>query len=109
MKCFSANLVAEQLPKSLLSNILGFRALTGCNTMLSFSDKGSNTCWKMSVKYVHFLTGVARDGNIDAAWAFVCSLYWIGETDVKGSDDTRYTIFVKAKCDLEVLPPPMAH
>ena len=72
MKCVSTNLVAEQLPKSLLSYVLGFRALRGCNTMLCFSDKGNNTCWKMFVTYAYLLTGVARDDNIDDAWAFVC-------------------------------------
>ena len=40
--------------------------------MLSFSDKGKNTCWKMYVKYAHLLTGVARDDNVDGAWAVVC-------------------------------------
>ena len=73
MKCVPVHLVAEQLPKSVLSNILGFHALTGCNTMLYFSDKGKNTCWKMFVKYAHFLTGVARDDNVDDDWAFLCS------------------------------------
>ena len=56
--------------------------------MLSFSDKGKNTCWKMFVKYAHLLTGEARDDDVDDVWAFVCSLYGIGEKDVKGIDDT---------------------
>ena len=57
--------------------------------MLSFSGKGKNTCWKMFIVYAHLLTVVARDDNVDGAWAFVCSLYGIGE-DSKGVDDTRH-------------------
>ena len=71
--------VAKQLPHLVFSIILGFHALTGCNTMLALSGKGKNTCWKMFIKYVHLLTGVVRDDNVDDAWVFVCSLYGIGE------------------------------
>ena len=42
--------LAEQLPHLVLSIIFGFHALTGCNTMLSLSGKGKNTCWKMFIK-----------------------------------------------------------
>ena len=58
-----------------------------------------NTCWKMFLKYAHLLTGVVGDDNIDDAWALLCSLYWIGEKDVKGFNDDRHSLF------LEVLPP----
>ena len=44
--------------------------------MLALSGKGKNACWKMFIKYVHLLTGVVRDDNVDDAWAFV---YGIGE------------------------------
>ena len=37
--------------------------------------------------------------------AFVCSLYGIRESDVRGIDDARHSIFVNAKRDLDVLPP----
>ena len=59
----------------------------------------------MSIKYAHLLTGVVRDDNADDAWAFVCSLYWIGGKDVRGIIDARHSLFVKAKRDLDVLPP----
>ena len=59
--------------------------------------------------YAHLLTEVARDDNVDDAWAFVCSFYGIGDKDFKGIDDTRHNIFVKAKHDLEVLPPLALH
>ena len=80
---------AEQLPHLVLSIIVGFHALTGCNTMLPLSAKGKKTCWKMFIKHAHLLTGVVKDDNVDDASAFVCSLYGIGEKDVRGIDDAR--------------------
>ena len=77
MKCVPSHFVAEQLPHFVLSIILGFHALTGCNTLLPLSGNGKKTCWKMFIKYAHLLTGVVRDDNVDDAWAFVCSLYRI--------------------------------
>ena len=73
--------------------------------MLPLSGKGKNTCWKMFIKYVNLLTGVVRDDNVDDDWAFVCSVYGIGEKDVRGKDDARHSFFVKAKRDLDMLPP----
>ena len=52
-----------------------------------------------------FFTGVVRGDNVDDAWAFVCSLFGIGGNDARGIDDARHFIFIKAKRDLDVLPP----
>ena len=105
MKCVPSNSVVEQLPHLAMSIILGFHALTGCNTMLPLSGKGKDTCWKKFIKYANLLTGVVRDDNVDDAWAFVCSLYGFGKKDVRCIDDTRHSLFVKKKRDLDVLPP----
>ena len=101
----SFHFIAEQLPHLVLSIILCFHVLTGCDVMLTLSGKGRITCWKMFIKYAHILTGVVRDDNVDGAWAFVCSLYGIGEKNVRGIDDARHSLFVKAKRDLDVLLP----
>ena len=77
--------------------LLGIHALTRCDTILSFSGKGNNTCWKFFIMYTNLLTGVAIDDSIDDAWASVCSLYGIGEQNGRG--------IVKVKRDLEVLLP----
>ena len=45
------------------------------------------------------------DDNVDDALASVCSLYGIGEKDDRGIDDASHSLFVKAKCDIDVLPP----
>ena len=105
MKCVPSHFIAEKIPHLVLSIIVGFRALTGCDTMLPLSGKGKNTCLKMFISYAHLLTVVVRYDKIDDAWAFVCSLYEIGEKDVRGSFDARHSLFVKAKRDLDVLPP----
>ena len=111
MKCVPSHFVAEQLPHLELYIILGFHALTGCNTILPLSGKGKNTCTcrKMLIKYAHLLTGVVRNDNVDDTWAFACSLCGIGEKDVRGIDDARHSHFVKVKRDLDVLPPTMVH
>ena len=72
--------------------------------MLPLSGKGKNTCWKRFIKCAHLLTGVVRDTNVDDAWAFVCSLFGIGEKEVRGIVDARHNLFVKAKPDLDMLP-----
>ena len=99
MKCVPAHFVAEELPQLVLSIILGFHEQTEWDTMLPLSGKDKNTCRKMFIKYVHLLTGVVRDDNVDDDWSFVCSLYGIGEKDVRGIDYARHSLFVKAKRD----------
>ena len=56
-------------------------------------------------RYVHLLTGVVRDDNVDDAWASVCPLYGIAEKGVRGIDDAWHSLFVKAKRDIDELPP----
>ena len=59
--------------------------------MLPLSGKDKNTCWKMFIKYAHLLTGVVWDDVVDDAWAFVCSLYGIGDKDIRGNDDASHS------------------
>ena len=58
----------------------------------------------MFIKNAHLLTGLVRDDNIDEDLAFVCSVYGIGENDVRDIRYARHSHFVKAKRDLDVLP-----
>ena len=57
--------------------------------MLPLSGKGKYTCWKRFIKCAHLLTGVVRDANVDDAWAFVCSLFGVGEKEVRLGLDWR--------------------
>ena len=59
----------------------------------------------MFIKNAHLLTGIVRDDNIDVDCAFVCLVYGIGENDVRDIRYARHSHFVKAKRDLDVLPP----
>ena len=63
----------------------------------------------MYIKYAHLLTGVERDDKVNDAWAFVCSLYGLGEKDDRGIDDARHNLFVKAKRDQMCCLQPMVH
>ena len=83
-------------------NILGFHALTGCDTTSAFSGISKKTCWKKYVTCPDLLSDVGRDRQSDKAEKCVCLLYGINEDSV---DDARYSLFVKAKQTFEMLPP----
>ena len=59
----------------------------------------------MFIKYPYLLIRVGRDGNVNDGEKYICLLYGIVEKDVKGIVDARHSSFVKAKHDLEMLPP----
>ena len=75
MKCYPIHTMTNNLPEELLSNIIGFHALTGCDTVSSFSGLGKKTCWKVFSKYQNLLNGVGRDGGLEDEEEFVCRLY----------------------------------
>ena len=58
----------------------------------------------MFLKYPHLLTRVGRNYSVHDAEKFACLLYGIEEKLVKDIDDTRHSVFVKTKRDLEILP-----
>ena len=67
MKYYSAHLVAELLHQSVLSNILDFHTLSGCDTVSSFSSIGNKTCLKMFNKNPHPLPGIGSGDNVQPA------------------------------------------
>ena len=44
MKFFPVHVVAEKLPGPVMENILGFHAVTGCDSTSAFSGIGKKTC-----------------------------------------------------------------
>ena len=74
-------------------------------TTLCFFFIHITSAGKMFIKYPYLLTRVGRDGNVNDGEKIICLLYGIIEKDVKGIDDARHSHFVKAKHDLEILPP----
>ena len=73
----SCSFFSEQLPHLVLSIILAFHMLTGCDTMQPLSGKGKNICLTMFIKYAHLLTGVVRGDSVNGASVFVCPFYGI--------------------------------
>ena len=43
MKCYPVHLIARNLPQQIQENILGFHALTGCDSTSSFAGAGKKT------------------------------------------------------------------
>ena len=52
-------------------------------------------CHKLGI-CPNFLTGVGKDGNVDAAEKFVWLLYGIEEKGVNGIENARHSLFVTA-------------
>ena len=104
MKCYPIHTMTKNLPEELLSNIIGFHALTGCDTVSSFSGLGKKTCWKVFDKYPNLLNGVGRDGGLEDEEKFVCRLYKSEVVD-SGVNKARACIFDQGKVALEMLPP----
>lgn len=103
-KCYPIHTIAQQLPQVVISNILGFHALTGCDTTSSFTSFGKRKCWKVFEQYPQLLHGIGRDGAIKDAEEFVCRLY--GAPDpLAGVNKCRHDLFEKGNKDLEKLPP----
>ena len=84
--------------------LIGFHALTGCDTVSSFSGLGKKTCWKVFGKYPNLLNGVGRDGGLEDEEEFVCRLYKSEVVD-SGVNKARACIFDQGKVALEMLPP----
>ena len=103
MKCYPIHTMTKNLPEELLSNIIGFHALTGCDTVSSFSGLGKKTCWKVFGKYPNLLNGVGRDGGLEDEEKFVCRLYKSEVVD-SGVNKARACIFDQGKVALEMLP-----
>ena len=59
----------------------------------------------MFTSHPDLLSGVGRDVTVEDTEKYVCLLYGIDENAVKDIDHARHSLFVKAKHDLEMLPP----
>ena len=50
-KCYSIHAINQRLPPPIVENILGFHALTGCDTTSSFTGFGKRKCWKVFLEF----------------------------------------------------------
>ena len=46
-KCYPLHTLSNQLSQCVRENLLSFHALTGCDTVSSFSGYGKKKCWKI--------------------------------------------------------------
>lgn len=103
-KCYPIGRIAETLPRPVVNSILGFHALTGCDTTSSFTGHGKKTCWKVYLKHPDLLSGLGQNENLDNAEEFVCRLY-DAASSLKCVNLIRHAIFQKGQKTLEMLPP----
>ena len=103
-KCYPAHTISQKLEPEVVENLLGFHAVTGCDTVSSFAGYGKKSCWVVFLQHPELLRGVGRDGTVAEVEQFVCHLY--GAPDVTGGcDEARRAIFELGKKSLELLPP----
>jgi len=105
-KCYPAHTISQKLEPEVVENLLGFHAVTGCDTVSSFAGCGKKSCWLVFLQHPELLRGVGRDGTVAEVEQFVCHLY--GAPDVTGGcDEARRAIFELGKKSLELLPLPL--
>jgi len=74
-KCYPLHSVRDKLWQPVKENLLGFHALTGCDTTSAFSGHGKKTCWKVFESQPHLVNGIGRDGDLSSVEEFVCSVF----------------------------------
>ena len=101
-KCYPVHTLSNQLSQSVRENLLSFHALTGCDTVSSFSGYGKKKCWKIFQKQPDSVSSIRRNGELDLIEQFVCRLYGVPtQTDV---NQARLHLFVKGRKELDMLP-----
>ena len=105
-KCYPVHIIASKLDNDILENILGFHALTGCDTTSSFSGIGKKTCWKQYLEAPSLVQSLGRGLNLGEVEEFVFRLYGgCLETENVDIDLIRFNLFSKERKGLELLPP----
>lgn len=103
-ECFPVHVINETLPPAVVENVLGFHAITCCDTVSSFTGHGKKSCWNVFLQHPELLHGVGRDGPLSDVEEFVCLLYKSPHSS-SGVDRARHDLFQKGKKALEMLPP----
>ena len=102
-KCYPLHTLSNQLSQSVREKLLSFHALTGCDTVSSFSGYGKKKCWKIFQKQPDSVSCIGCNGELDLIEQFVCRLYGVPtQTDV---NQARLHLFVKGRKELDMLPP----
>ena len=70
-KCYSVHTLSNQFSPSVRENLLSFHALTGCDTVASFSGYGKKKCWKIFQRQPDSVSSIGRSGELDLIEQFV--------------------------------------
>ena len=103
-ECYPVHLINRSLHEEVVDNVLGFHALTGCDTVSSFAGHGKKSCWTVFLQHPELLHGVGRDAPLGDVEKFLCYLYK-APCPSGGIDKARYDLFQKGKKAIEMLPP----
>ena len=103
-ECYPVHLINRSLHEEVVDNVLGFHALTGCDTLSSFAGHGKKSCWTVFLQHPELLHGVGRDAPLGDVEKFLCYLYK-APCPSGGIDKARYDLFQKGKKAIEMLPP----
>ena len=93
-KCYPTHTVSERLLIHIRENLLGFHALTGCDTSSAFSGHGKNTCWAIFQSQPLLVSGIGRDGELALIEQFVFLLYCC--STLSNVNQARLKLFKKA-------------
>jgi len=104
-RCYPIHTISRTLDRHVRENILGFHALTGCDTTSSFHGISKKSCWKAYCEAPTLLAGVGRDGDVSSVARYLCGLYGCSKEHEPDIDICRYRLFMKARKSLELLPP----
>jgi len=85
-KCYPAHTIYQKIEPEAVENLLGFHAVTGCDTVSLFAGHGKKSRLAVFLQHPELLKGVGRDGAIPEVEQFVCHLY--GAPDVRQTDAT---------------------
>ena len=99
-KCYSVHTITQRLPTPITKNILGFHALTECDTTSSFTGFGKRKCWKVFEEFPTLIRGLGRVGPNNEIEEFVCRLYR-PQNPKSGVNKCRIDLFEKGNRDLE--------
>ena len=104
-RCYPIHTISLTLDRHVRESILGFHALTGCDTTSSFHGIGKKSCWKTYCEAPTLLAGVGRDGDASSVARYLCGLYGCSKEHEPDINTCRYRLFMKARKSLEMLPP----
>lgn len=98
--------IQEQISQEQTESLLGFHAITGCDSVSQFSGHGKKTTWQVFLQHHNDLFGIGKgnlsDNTIKSAEKFICKLY--GVPEVQSCDQARVKLFCLARPQ-ESLPP----